>query len=358
MARRERTKIISQLQLKLRGSVKPSPVVFTRLAPAKVTVVYDTYWRLAAKRQRIFFRRLNGDAPPWTDDSVLRQYKFTNAYRASDRVSQYLIKHVIYEGDQSPEETFFRTLLFKFFNKIETWELLKRVFGSPSFTEYSFKHYNSTLGAAISNGQRIYSAAYIMPSGGRVTGAQKKHCMHLNLLERMMRDRLPARLAGASSMKEAFESLRSYPTIGNFLAYQYVTDLNYSNVLNFSEMEFVVPGPGARDGIRKCFKDFGGLNETEIIKVIADRQELEFERLELPFQTLWGRRLQLIDCQNLFCEVDKYARIAHPEILGVTGRTRIKQKYRINANPIRYWYPPKWELNELIKTGGNYVSSI
>jgi len=47
--------------------------------------------------------------------------------------------------------------------------------------------------------------------------------------------------------------LRSYPAIGGFLAYQYFIDLNYTPVLMFDEMEFVVPGPGAQDGIRKCF---------------------------------------------------------------------------------------------------------
>lgn len=358
MARRQRTTPINQLQLKLRANIPRSPVVFTQLAPARTTVVYDTYWRFAAERQRIFFRRLNGDALPWTDDPVLKEYKFTNAYRASDRVSQYLIRHVIYEGDQSAQEVFFRTLLFKFFNKVATWELLKRVFGTPSFYEYSVKHYDSVLEEALSKDLRIYSAAYIMPSGGRSLPSERKHRMHLKLLERMMHERLPARLAEAQSMKEAFELLRSYPTIGDFLAYQYLTDLNYGGVLNFSEMAFVVPGPGARDGIRKCFADLGGLNETEVIKVMADRQESEFDRLELPFQTLWGRRLQLIDCQNLFCEVDKYSRIEHPEIVGVTGRTRIKQKYRISSAPIPYWYPPKWGLNERIKEGGQYVSSI
>ena len=47
------------------------------------------------------------------------------AYRASDRVSQYLIRNVIYRHDQGPEEVFFRIMLFKLFNKIETWELLE-----------------------------------------------------------------------------------------------------------------------------------------------------------------------------------------------------------------------------------------
>ena len=97
--------------------------IFSKLISAKPTIVYDTYWRFAVERQNIFFSRVAGNSPPWTDDQILREYKFTNAYRASDRVSQYLIRHVIYKGDQSPEEVFFRILLFKFFNKIETWEL-------------------------------------------------------------------------------------------------------------------------------------------------------------------------------------------------------------------------------------------
>jgi thymidylate kinase len=325
--------------------------------PAKSTEVFDTYWRFAVKRQDVFFRRWAGDAPPWTDDPILSEYKFTNVYRASDRVSQYLIRHVIYEGDQSPNEIFFRVLLFKLFNRIETWQLLEREFQVLSFADYSFTRYNSLLERAINNGRPIYSAAYIMPSGGSST-VGRKHRMHLELLERMMRDDLPSRIAEARSMGIAFDLLRSYPTIGDFLAYQYITDLNYSTLTNFSEMEFVVPGPGARDGIRKCFNDLGGLNEGEIIKVVAERQEIEFERLGLKFQSLWGRRLQLIDCQNLFCEVDKYARIFHPDVEGITGRTRIKQRYRVNPDPISVWYPPKWGLNEQIADNKNNVSSI
>jgi hypothetical protein len=93
----------------------------------------------------------------------------------------------------------------------------------------------------------------------------------------------------------------------------------------------------------------GGLNEPEIIKLMAEKQESEFERLGLDFQSLFGRPLQLIDCQNLFCEVDKYARMKHPEISGISGRTRIKQKYSANTQPIDYWYPPKWGINQAIK---------
>ncbi len=334
-------------QEKRRKRAGPS-AAYARLAPARPTVVYDTYWRFAAERQRVFFRRLEGDDPPFTDDPVLAQYKFTNAYRASDRVSQYLIQHVLYEGDPTPDEVFFRTLLFKVFNRIETWELLTQQLGSICHADYDYTRYDEVLTRAITGGARIFSAAYIMPSGRGEFSDVRKHRTYLHLLETMMRDGAPRRIAEARSMREAFEILREYPLLGDFLAYQYITDLNYSTLVDFSETEFVIPGPGARDGIHKCFTSLGGLNEADIIRLVAERQAEEFARLGLEFRSLWGRPLQLIDCQNLFCEVDKYARIVHPDVRGKSGRSRIKQRYRPSQLPVRYWYPPKWGINHLL----------
>lgn len=321
-----------------------------QIAPLWPTEVYDTYWRFAAERQKVFFKRLEGHPPPWTEDEILRAYKFTNAYRASDRVSQYLIRSVIYRDDlpDDCDEVFFRILLFKLFNRIETWELLEKAFGQVVWEGFSFKRYDRILTGAMVKGQRIYSAAYIMPSAGSL-GYEKKHRNHLALVERMMADELPRRLADAPSMQRGFELLREYPSVGDFLAYQFAADVNYSPITNFPETGFVVPGPGALDGIRKCFADCGGLNGPEVIKFMADRQEIEFERLGLEFRSLWGRRLQLIDCQNLFCEVGKYARERHPRVNGVSGRKRIKQKFRANQSPIRYWYPPKWGINDQVE---------
>jgi 5-hmdU DNA kinase-like protein len=335
------------------GNVVPNPIILRHLTPAKVSEVYESYWRFAAERQNIFFRRARGDARPWTSNAVLATYKFTNAYRASDRASQYLIRHVIYRADlpSSPREVFFRILLFKLFNKIDTWELLEQSFGPITFADYRFASYDEVLARAMRDGRRIYSAAYIMPPGSSAFGRPAKHQNHLLLLERMLADRLPERLAETRSMQKGFEKLRAYPTVGDFLAYQFITDINYSEITDFSEMDFVVPGPGARDGLRKCFADPGGLNEPELIRLMADLQEQEFERLGLDFQSLWGRRLQLIDCQNLFCEVDKYARVAHPEIAGRTGRTRIKQRFEPTPKPMELFYPPKWTLNEKIRAG-------
>lgn len=343
---------------KNRLPVEPSPkdspdksVSPTHLLPIKVTPVFDSYWRFAAERQNVFRQRLEGQPAPWTADPVIATHKFTNAYRASDRVSQFLIRHVIYRDDlpDSPSEILFRTLLFKLFNKIETWRLLEHTFGEITYKNYKFEHYEKVLSQAMRAGGRIYSAAYIMPPSGSVFGYPAKHQNHLRLLERMMADDLAGQLSRLKGMKNAFELLKSYPSIGNFLAYQFVTDINYSEVTDFSEMDFVIPGPGALDGLRKCFSTSAGLNEAQLIRLMTENQEQEFERLGIKFQSLWGRRLQLIDCQNLFCEVDKYARVAHPDVAGISGRTRIKQKFSPTGPLERPWYPPKWGINSKIE---------
>ncbi len=325
-------------------------LIIRKKSKPKPSVVYKTYWRFATERQNIFFKKLNGELFPWSKDSILNQYKFTNVYRAADRVSQYLIKNVIYKGDQSPNEIFFRTLLFKIFNRISTWEFLEDELGELSFKNYSFKKYHKLLMELMGNKIPIYSAAYIMASGRSAFGFEKKHQNHLKLIEKMINEQVPQQLQLCGSMESAYKLLLKYPTIGEFLAYQYVTDINYGPLTDFNEGEFVKAGPGAKDGIAKCFVDFGEYSFEDIIKMMADNQESEFDKLGLDFNTLWGRNLQLIDCQNIFCEVDKYSRVAHPDVLGYSNRNRIKQRFCIQPKEsIEFYFPPKWNINHLIK---------
>lgn len=321
----------------------PAPVVEVagrRLTP---TPVFDTYWRFAAERHAIYEARLAGKPAPWTADPVLIRHRFTNCFRAADRVSQYLIGQVSYQGAAAWNEVFFRTLLFKIFNRLSTWRLLQQHLGEVGWEAYEHRAYDAVLTRAFLAGQRLYSAAYVMPSPA--LGEIRKHSNHLLLVEQMMATDTAQRVAEAHSMGDAFEVLRAFPGLGDFLAFQYLIDLNYSADLSFDEMDFVVAGPGARDGVRKCFGPAAAGIEADVIRYMADTQEAHFARLGLTFGGLRGRRLQLIDCQNLFCEVDKYARVVHPEIAGISGRTRIKQTYRVNWEPLTAWFPPKWGIN-------------
>jgi hypothetical protein len=343
-----------QLALPLDGSLPAHAGPFEFRADRRilrVTECFDVYWRFAAERQRIFRARAAGVPPPWTDDPILRRHKFTSVYRAADRVSQYLIREVIYAGRQDPDELVFRILLFKIFNRIETWELLTRALGGqPSWTGYSFAAYDRVLSEAMARGERIYSAAYILPNPG--FGEARKHRNHLRLIEHAMTSDLPESAGAAAGLRELYEVLLTLPSLGPFLAYQYAIDLAYSPVTSADERDYVVAGPGALDGISKCFADTGGLSPAEVIGWMDDASHDQFARLGLEFDDLWGRWPTLIDWQNVFCEVSKYTRVSHPHVRGRSGRTRIKQEFRQTPSRVDYRFPPKWGLPaEVTATG-------
>src|SRR5712691_11548098 len=168
----------------------------------------------------------------------------------------------------------FRVLLFKVFNRIDTWELLTRhLDATPGWAGYDFRVYRQVLDDAIRAGKRIYSPAYIVPNPP--FGEARKHGNHLRLIELAM-TRLPDALTAARSLRGLYELLAGLPSLGPFLAYQYAIDINYSAVATADENEFIVPGPGALDGSSKCFTSTGGLHPADVITWMRDTSPEHF----------------------------------------------------------------------------------
>ncbi len=303
--------------------------------------VLASYWKLAAERQRVYHARLAGEPGPWTDDAIVSQYRFTNAYRAADRVSQDLIR-MLYAGSQDPQDILLRTLLYRFFNKPETWQAIEADLGEITAAEFDSQACGAILDRALEQGDRIYSAAYIVPPPP--FGHQRKHRNHLALIETMIGGDLADSLRQAASLQDVYHLLLGYPSLGPFLAFQLTIDLNYSTLIDFDEDDFVVAGPGALSGLAKCFPDARGIPAPDLIRWMVETQEEQLSHYEIDFQDLFGRRLKLIDCQNLFCETDKYARVAHPDVVGIGKRTRIKQQFTASGPLEPPRFPPKWGL--------------
>lgn len=323
-----------------------------RRPPTPRPRIHDTYWRFAAERQRLFERRVAGDPPPWTDDPILGAYKFCNAFRAADRVSQYLIREVAYGGDAcAPEERLFRILAFRFFSRPATWESLRATLGhDPTFADLRDGAFVAALDRAKAVDGRLYTGAFILCAADAF-GLGAKHRNHAALFRAMfLRDGLGARILAAPSLAAVYGLLHAYPLIGDFMAYQIAIDLNYSALLSFSEDDFTQPGPGALRGLKKVFLDLGDFSPAEAIRWMVERQDEEFRRLGLPFRGLFGRPLHAIDCQGLFCETDKYLRVAAPEL--TSARTRIKTRFSPDATPLRLFFPPTWGLNDRLATEG------
>lgn len=314
------------------------------------TPVFRTYWTFVFERYALYLKRVAGEGPPWTEFGPFRAYKFTNVWRACDRVSQRCIA-IANPPKPDLENDFFRVLLFKLFNKIETWDLLTEALGEePSLGNYDFARYDRILTEAKKRGVKIYSNAYMMacPATYAKAGITLKHQMHLDLLAGMLGKGVPGAMKAAGSLEGAYKVLREVKMLGGFLAFQFAIDFNYSPHLLYPESSFVVAGPGAREGIEKCFREAAKVRdapkpEAIINAIFAAQDELAYAYTGRVAPALFETRiLQPIDIQNCFCETAKLARLLHPEYN--INRTRIKTRYDAKlAKPLpKPVFPPAW----------------
>lgn len=306
--------------------------------------VFRYYFYFIQERMSMFWRKCEGKRV-LTEDPILREYKFTNVYRACDRVSQYLLRYVIYKEVEkySPEDMLLRILVFKIFNKIETWEYVKQVYGEITLHHFDVKQISHLLSERQVYAP-IFNNAYMM------TGSHKKYDYLSTKHEKwltMVKDEfigegVVTKMLKAKSLEEVYTLLRGCSFLGGFLAYQYAIDFNYSPYINFNENSFVVAGIGAIRGIQKCFLSYGDSYEDAIHYTQQHFKELQAKYGFTDFKPLEGHDPTLLDLQNCFCETDKFLRAKMPDLL--VGNKRIKQKYKPSSEVIDYVFPPKWKV--------------
>lgn len=310
--------------------------------------VFRYYFYFMQERMNIFWRKCEGKQNnKWTDDAILKEYKFTNVYRATDRVSQYLIHDVIYKDldRYSPEDVLLRILVFKIFNKPETWDFLNHTLEYPITIKNFAPHRIAQILTKYQVTHPIFNNAYMMAgSHQKYDYLQTKHEKWLTMVKKEFLDaHLLEKILEASSLEKVYNLLKNCSLIGGFLAYQYAIDFNYSPYVNFDENSFVKAGIGAIRGIRKCFSCFGKTFEDAIQFVAENFHELSKRYGYDHFRSLPNHEPTLIDLQNCFCETDKYLRAKMPDLK--LGNTRIKQHYKESPIPISYMFPPKWNIS-------------
>lgn len=315
-----------------------------RAAPKGRPDVYKIYWEFASRRHEIFERRLTGAPWPWTQDRIFKSYKFCNVFRAADRVSQYMIRDVAYaQEDGSSADRLFQIVAFRTFSNIRTWQDLRVILGgAPRLEHLSSGDFERALERIKAARGGLYTGAFIL-CATKAFGFHAKHLNHVALFKHMFNEgRLAESLLEARSLEDIVKKLEGFPLMGPFMSYQTAIDLNYSALINFGENDYTQAGPGAVRGIKKSFVSLGDYSLKDIILWMTEQQDIEFERLGLKFNGLFGRKLHAIDCQGLFCELDKYCREAVPEL--ASNRSRIKARFLASPEPLPLFFPPKWKL--------------
>lgn len=304
------------------------------------------------ERTLIYFKKeIQKMDNPWTDDTILMNYKFTNTRRELDRESKYLIDVIINNADVSYDDKLLNCILFRIINKAQTMTLI----GSPlKFTEWTnhnleFDKIRKKLIEKEENDPDyvFFSAAYIL---GGVKGTLGREVAKIegdiehNMVMRMvkyvyyLKDDLLNSIKKSKNQLEVFESLQQFKGFARFIAYQQFVDFTYIAEFPFSENEFVVSGPGCDRGINWICEDKDGLSYDEFmfwfrdnIKTLCGENKIEWEPEKwFHFLNKEDRNWGLMQIENSFCEFDKYSRTL------LSGK-RPKQKYKIENKGISEW---------------------
>lgn len=279
-----------------------------------------------------------GEPKPWTKDSVLREFRFTNVRREHDRETKWLIEHITSNNDLSYEDKLLNCILFRLYNKHETSELISQPIHFSEYKDWDPEAYRSLFEAAL-----VEDKHRIFFTGAFITGGLKralkwylpkddpKNSMEMRMLwfmKVLINDQVTRKIKCAKTQKDVFDLLCSYDGLGAFLSYQIFVDMTYIEDFPFSENEFTVAGPGCQMGLRYLFDDRDGMSYEECLFWLRDHLEDEFaKRLGKDFdpkELFWDlpeydRCLNVMSLENCFCELSKYIRAKDG-----TGRPRKK----------------------------------
>lgn len=310
------------------------PTIDTEALCDLVTMIKDRY--------RVHIRKdVLKKQKPWTKNTILQQYKFTNVRREHDRQSKYLIDNIVRNGELTLEDKIVNCFLFRAWNNWDTFRDLglpidaQRLY-NPSTKESIRPIYKQLSTVAVD--RLWWSSAYNQ-------GGTKQAWRYLKKGETPIEKDIPLRpfhvgvwlgeqnivkkLLQAKDQQECFEIIKSVRGFADFLAYQVFVDLTYIPEFPFSENEFVVAGPGCRRGLDILFKDRAGLSYEECIFLLRDNWETLLEDADITwnpdkiFRDLprYDRYMNVMSLENCFCEFSKYMRAK-------TGQGRPKVKYK------------------------------
>jgi hypothetical protein len=289
---------------------------------------FERYIAFLIERDKIYYRKTTGRHWPWTEDSILQEFSFTEVYRERDRTSLHYQKTIRDYYTQDDAFVLPGTVLYRWFNRMSTCDSF---FGQPDFGNKSiFEHYIDNPG---DKDLRILLECLEKIPTPHVTGAftingKPGHekgvgvlCYFHEWCKKPWEDKWKAWLDSPPLLEDMYDWLRVDSTgLGPFMAAQLVADLKYLpfmvDVMDW--WTWAAPGPGSQRGLNIiCDRSIGeSWKPAEWLKRLQELNAAENKEL-VP---LGLGPFHAQDTQNHLCEFSKYEKTR----LG-TGRPR--QRY-------------------------------
>ena len=280
------------------------------------------YW--INERHAIYQKRAKGVQPPWTDDHILQDYKFTNPFRENDRVTVWMRNNWTKPNHNRPHgEMIFNCCLFRMVGTSEFAEEHGWV------TEWDPAYTKELIESRLSAGLRTFTGAYIITNQG--LKAKKSEVVVDHFLTPIWenKEKLAQIAETSQSLQTVHVTMASYRGWGGggFMSYEVVTDLNYTPVLDKAKDRFswANAGPGAKRGLNR-------IHDRPLKQSLGQckcNREMRYLLGWLKYSSRYlGKHIPILEVdmrciEHSLCEWDKYERVR-------LGQGRPRSKYHAN----------------------------
>ncbi len=279
----------------------------------------DNFFRYARERYKIRLDKDAGWPRPWTKDHVLQSYRFCNIFREDDRTTAWF-RDNIRERLRDGPSVLLATVIFRWFNKIETGQvLLDDGLFDPG-------NWGTERARELLRDQRpITNGAYII----KTPNGMNKLDGILWCIDQVEPEAgtLARNFSSAGySLEVATKTLAQFPYLGPFMAYEVVTDLRHTALLEHASdiLSWANPGPGAARGASRIigrepthYNRSSPIDRKGIMHIMRGLQG--YSQIAHHWPSAWPR-WEMREVEHTLCEFDKYERAR-------LGQGRPKQRY-------------------------------
>lgn len=253
-------------------------------------------------RHAIYVARQEGKPKPWTEDPILRQYRFCNVYRELDTVTQWVAENW---RDPHPleKDLWFAMAVARWVN----WPDTLAEIGVENALSWKPKHFVKVLHDRRDRGEKVWTGAYMIGTQGNAM--DKAEFIATGVLQPLWDNRAKLRPKVHDTLSTFANRVIAVKNQGSFMVGQMVADTKYADPILKAATDWntwAVSGPGSRRGLNRVLgRDLqAGWPKTSFLDWLTQlRQEVNNA---LP---PWMEELHAQDLQNCLCEFDKYERV-------------------------------------------------
>ena len=282
------------------------------------------FYAFMVKRENLRLKKASGQPWPWTDDTILQTYKFTNVKRAHDRTTKWFWEEVLDKHrDADPAHILFNCALFRYFGTIE---FSQAIGWFDQWRGIEQHHVKSVAARRLANKERVFTGAYVITNQGISAPKQEVVVDHFLTpfwgaapeLARLARGRGSWELVAQEMMK-----LKGFGGSG-FMTKEILQDALLTSVFhNCTDRNTYCPiGPGAKRGLNRVL-DRDHNAPMKFSEGLMQLRNLFHSHTAVGHWPNNYVELELHDIQFQLCEFDKYERVKLGE-----GRPRSKYKRR------------------------------